>query len=89
MDELLYNHVFCLKESYPKCQFIYVIREPEPVLKLMVSEGKSLKFAVRHYAYRLRRLCEMARRTPGAVLLTWEDLRTGRGIPLVEKLPGS
>jgi hypothetical protein len=40
---------------------------------------------LRYYTYRLRRICEMARRTPGAVLLTWDDMITGRGFPLLEK----
>ena len=89
MDELLYNHQLSTKVAYKECKFLYILREPEPVLNfLVVREKRKLPFAARYYTYRLRRLYEMAKRTPGAVLLTWDDLIANRGISLLEEYLG-
>jgi len=86
MDELLRNHHLSTKVAYKECNFVYVVRESEPVLNFLVGNEKiKPSFAARQYAYRLRRLCEMAKRTPGAVLLTWDDLVAGRGLNLIEE----
>lgn len=69
VDHLLYNHVFSSKSLYPFFKFIYVIREPRFFDSI---------YDFRYYVYRLRRICEMAKNTPGAVLLTWENLAAGR-----------
>lgn len=85
MDELLHNRSFYAKEAYSKCSFIYVVREPEiPISFLIANEKKKPIFAVRYYTFRLRRLCEMAKRTPGAVLLTWQNLIDGKGMDLIK-----
>lgn len=85
MDELLYNHQFQWEGFYDGCKFIYVIREAEPTLCGLVEKFnfKPLN-ALRYYTYRLRRMCEMGKRTPGAIVLTWEDITTGRSNNLVE-----
>ena len=89
MDELLWNHHLSTKAAYKECSFIYVVREPAAVLDLLVGNEKMKpSFAVRYYTYRLRRLCEMAKRTPGAVLLTWDDLVENRGISLIQDYLG-
>jgi hypothetical protein len=86
MDELLHNHHLSTKVAYNECKFIYVLREPADVLNLLINNHKMKpSFALRYYTYRLRRLCEMAKRTPGAVLLTWDNLIENRGIDLIEK----
>lgn len=86
MDELLHNHTLQIKDAYRWSKFVYLVAPPR------VSMGKIFqiygKTASRYYGYRLRRICEMAKRTPGAVLLTWEDVRTGRGLPFVEQYLG-
>lgn len=85
MDEILYNHHLSTKVAYKECSFVYVVREPTVVLNLLVGNEKMKpSFAVRYYTYRLRRLCEMAKRTPGAILLTWDDLVENRGISLIQ-----
>lgn len=85
MDELLKNQELSTKAAYKNCKFIYVVREPGPVLDFMVSNDRIKPiFAARYYSFRLRRLCEMAKRTPGAVLVTWEDLLTTRFLPMIE-----
>lgn len=85
MDQLLFNYELSTKVVYKECKFLYVLREPAPVLKYMIEIQKIKPiFAARYYTYRLRRICEMAKRTPNAVLLTWEDLLANRGISLLE-----
>lgn len=89
MDELLFNHSLQTKDAYRYCQFIYVVRPAEPTLNELVARRLYTPlFATRYYCYRLQRICEMAKRTPGAVLLTWDDLATGRGLSLVEEYLG-
>jgi hypothetical protein len=89
MDHLLFNHHLSTKAAYQECEFVYVVREPRAVLNFLVRNEK-LKpiFALRYYTYRLRRLCEMAKRTPGAVLLTWDDLVANRGMSFIEEYLG-
>lgn len=86
IDELLSNMQLRTKEAYGLCKFVYVVRSPEQVINYMVVR-KNIRadYAARAYLFRIRRLCEMAKRTPGAVLLTYDDLREGRGIDLIEE----
>ena len=68
MDELLYNQQLQTKDAYEICKFIYVIRHPIASISLMIAKDKiKPSFACRYYSFRMRRLCEMAKRTPGAV----------------------
>ncbi len=86
IDEIVLNHSVRSTRILDICRIIYLVREPARSLE-GIAQSKMLdpRTAVRYYCYRLRRLCEMARRTPGAVFLTHEDLITGRGLPLIEK----
>lgn len=89
MDELLFNYNLSTDVAYKECKFIYVIREPISVLNKLVLINKMKPiFGLRYYSYRLRRLFEMSKRTPGAILLTWEDLMNNRGTDLLEKYIG-
>lgn len=86
MDELLSNRSFYAKEAYAKCKFVYIIREPESAINFLIaSEKKKPIFATRQYTFRLRRLCEMAKRTPGAILLTWNNLVDSKGMSLIQE----
>jgi len=86
MDHLLFNPSLSTKAAYQHCHFVYVVRPARPTLNFLVANRKYRPgHACRYYCYRLRRLCEMAKRTPGAVLLTWDDLTSRRGLPLVEE----
>jgi len=70
-DELLSNHRLCHKCFYKWAQFVYVIKDARHSLNTMrPSDAKTADINFRYYCYRLRRICEMARKTPGAVLLT-------------------
>lgn len=76
-DHLLYNMSFSCKKLYNYCKFIYVIRPARASLNEMISMNYQQEYAARYYRYRLRRICEMAKKTPDSVLVTWEDLVKG------------
>jgi hypothetical protein len=84
-DEILLNTSFQYKQFYKFCNFIYLIRPAKPTINLNL-EYKLLakRNVVKHYCFRLRRIYEMARRTPGAVFLTWNDCANGNGLPLIQ-----
>lgn len=84
MDHLLYDYNLGTRVALEKCKFIYVIREASAALNRMVLNHKKPSFAERYYSLRLQRLSEMARFTPEAIFLTWEDLMTGRKLDLIE-----
>ena len=44
----------------------------------------NFSFAKRYYCFRLRRLYEMAKKTPGAIFLTWDDIKSKKKLELVE-----
>lgn len=85
MDEILNNYSFYLKNDYDKCHFIYLIREPIETLSFMIQKSeKSTYFAVRQYCFRLRRICEIAKKTPGALFLNWKDLEKKESLNIIE-----
>lgn len=86
-DHLLYNMSFSCKKLYNYCKFIYVIRPPRASLNEMISMNYQQEYAARYYRYRLRRICEMAKKTPDSVLVTWEDLVKG-SFSVIENLLG-
>lgn len=91
-DHLLFNSSLSCKNLYDKCKFIYVIRPARASLN-EISTTKAVtglegRFAARYYSFRLRRICEMARKTGEALLLTWDDLVSGRAFQSVEEYLG-
>lgn len=83
-DHLLFNPSFCCAALYDMCRFIYVIRPPKPTLNLILSHNAlAPEQMVNYYLFRIRRIFEMARRTPGGVLLTWNDMISGMGLELI------
>jgi hypothetical protein len=85
LDHLLFNYQLSMKAAYSYCKFIYVIRNPEPTINLLVTkDGMTAENASRYYSYRLRRLYEMSKKTPGSVLLTWDDLQSGNYASILE-----
>ena len=90
-DHILFNHSFSCRALYESCKFIYVIRPARQSLnEISTLKDLGLKgtFAARHYGFRLRRICEMARKTPGALMLTWDDLASGKAFPSIEDYLG-
>ncbi len=86
MEEILHNNRFYCPVLHERAKFIYLIREPAQSLAQIVATGIRPDAACRYYTYRLRRICQMARRTPNAVMLTLDDLINRKGLPLLEKL---
>ena len=85
IDEILFNQSFHCKSLYNTCKFIYVIREPLQTINGIIKEKTyDPLIAVRYYCYRLRRICEMARMTPGAVLMNWDEMTTGESYGIIE-----
>ena len=89
-DHLLHNMAFSCKLLYDLCKFIYVIRSPRPTLNLLWGDEifTNKTMLNNHYCFRLRRIYEMAKRTPGAVVLTWNELMTGKGLPMIQDYLG-
>lgn len=88
-DHLLFNMSLSSKKFYEFCKFIYVIRPARATFGEMAYERNyTEERALRHYSFRLRRICEMARRTPEAVLATWDDLAKGSAFGTIEKYLG-
>jgi hypothetical protein len=85
-DHLLYNTQFNCEAIHSICKFIYVVREAKPSLN---EDQVHLRQTVEsYYRFRLRRIYEMAKRTPGSVLLTWDDMQSGAAFPLLEDYLG-
>jgi hypothetical protein len=74
IDKLVQNCQISNKSIYDICKFIYLIREPIKALPNIVQKGFSPESAGDYYCFRLRRFCEMAVKTPGAILITYENL---------------
>jgi len=90
-DHLLYNPSMSHKSFFNFCKFIYVIRPARPSLNSIIStQGKiySENYAANYYRFRLRRICEMARKTPRALFLSWDDLASGRAFSTIEEYLG-
>jgi len=87
-DQLFYNISLSCKRFYDFSKFVYLIRRPDPTIAEIVANPNfsySIESASRYYCFRLRRICEMARKTPGSVFLTWEDLVYHKGHEVLEK----
>ena len=83
-EHLLLNHSLSHVGILDFAKFVYFIRPGSHTIQDMMRSGVfTPNNCLLHYSYRLQRICEMARKTPGAVLLTWEDLQAGRGMDLV------
>ena len=89
-DHLLFNHSFCCKPLYDYCKFIYVIKSPRNSLSEIYNNLKyySKTSVVNYYRFRLRRICEMAKNTKGAMLITYDDLISGKSFGIIEKYLG-
>lgn len=88
-DKLIYNHQFTCTNLLSQCHFIYVVREPNPTLSYLVkAKGYSERGAMMYYTFRMRRLCEMAKKTRKAKLFTFDDLVSGRAFEEIQKFIG-
>jgi len=86
-DHLLFNYCLSSKAIYSICKFIYLIRPAKSTLNIIrrLYPNYTNLTAYRYYCFRLRRIFEMAKKTPGSVLITWSDLANDKGYSLIEK----
>lgn len=88
-DKLVFNYELESKSFYSFCKFIYVVRDAPQTLGYLVAEKNySKQGAYNYYCFRLRRLCEMIRNTPNSLLLTWDDLVSGKAYTDIQKYLG-
>ena len=76
--DINFNYQLGSKYLIPHADYLFVVRQPEPVLNLLVESGlyDSLTAAT-YYCYRLRRICEIAKRVKSGMLLTFDEIRNG------------
>ena len=82
-DHLLYNINFQCKRLYKWCQFIYLVRGGKDSMTHLYTENNE-QAVYNYYCFRMRRIYEMAKHTPGSVFLIWNDLVSGKAFPLIE-----
>jgi len=73
-DHLLFNSSISSRALYRTCRFIFIVRPARGSLEGIMAYGYEPDQASAYYRFRLRRICEMARRSPSALILTWDDL---------------
>lgn len=88
VDRIVFNHEFAHESFYDDCLFVFLVREPEATLNHLVGLGYTPAAAARYYSYRLRRLCEMARRAKHKVVATWDELVSKEALPEIKRLIG-
>jgi len=72
-DHLLRNTSICNKDIYSSCKFIIVIRSARSSLEKLISLGLDPEKSASYYCFRLRRLCEIAKKSK-MIFFSWEDL---------------
>lgn len=85
-DHLLTNTTYYIESMYRMCKFVYVISSAAKALPKIVDEGYAPDKADAYYRFRLHRICEMGKRTPGAVVVT--DDKMSKSLPYIEKYLG-
>jgi hypothetical protein len=88
VDRIVFNHELAHTSFYADCLFVFLVREPEATLKHLVGLGYTERAAARYYTYRLRRLCEMARRAKHSIVTTWDELVSKQAFPAIKELIG-
>ena len=89
LREVLSNQYLSTKMDYSKVLFIHIIRRPIDTLNFLISEVKmSPSYALRHYCFRLRRICEIAKRTSNSIFLNYEDLKKPKTLSFLESILG-
>mgnify|MGYP003420846787 FL=1 len=87
--EINFNYQFGSKQSIPHAHHLFVVRPPDPTLNLLVASGLySLDDAARYYCFRLRRICEIAKRVRQGMLLTYDDIQRGEYVGKLKSFLG-
>lgn len=87
-DHLLFNSSLASRDLYGQFRFIFVARPARHSLNEIIRAGYDESGASSYYRFRLRRICEIAKRSPGALLLTWDDLAKDSSLRIIEDYLG-
>lgn len=87
-DHLLFNSSISSREVYARCRPIFVVRPARHSLNHIIAGGYSPEGAASYYRFRLRRICEVAKRSPGSLLLTWDDLARREPLCIIKEYLG-
>lgn len=88
VDRLVMNHELSHDFYYENVKFVFLVREPEESIKYIMEIGYTEAAALRYYSYRLRRLCEMARKAKHKIVVTWGDLADKSAFPAIKEFLG-
>lgn len=72
-DHIFHNINFQCKRLHDICTFIYVIRGAQSLKEMFIGQS-NIKSAYSYYCFRIRRIYEMAKRTPNSFLITHQDM---------------
>ena len=87
-DHLLFNASMSSREVYGACLPIIVVRPARGSLNEIIAAGYSPEGASAYYRFRLRRICELARRSNRPALLMWDDLAKEGSMRIIEEYLG-
>lgn len=86
-DHILYNFLFSCKKIYEISKFIYFISAPRKCLNKILEKHPEYDQdrAYNYYIFRIRRIYEMAKKTPKALFLTYDNLQSPELFHIIEK----
>jgi len=87
-DHLLFNASMSSRRLYGMFMNIFVIRPARHSLNEILRHGYNEKGASSYYRFRLRRICEMARRSKHSLLVTWDDLARESSMSIIHEFLG-
>lgn len=86
-DHILFNTDFSSNVFYDYAKFIYVVRDGRSTLENILSDERlnyDLDKAVLYYSFRLRRMYEMATRTPKSIFLNYKQMYEEDNLKAIE-----
>ncbi len=76
--DISFNYQLGPRTHVPHAHYLFIVRQPDHVLgKLIADKAYKQTDAAMYYCYRLRRICEIAKRVQQGMLLTFDDIRRG------------
>lgn len=83
--DLNFNYQLGSKNLVPHAHYLFTVRQPEPVLNTLIAGGiYGHREAAMYYCYRLRRMCEIAKRVKHGMFLTFEDIQRGDYVDVIK-----
>lgn len=85
-DHLLTNTTYYCEDFYHYCRFIYLLSPAKQALPRIVDIGYTVDGAQNYYKFRLHRMCEMIKRSPGSIVIPEGMIQTS--LPKIEQYLG-